>query len=327
MGEFLINTPIASWYLLPCFDKAPVWALNFLMSLLREQNKEYVPHKIEHVSCPFCGGKIHTPHEDFGHKLQFSYVQCGHCSLVYLNPRPAYDEEYLKTAYDAYSDTNYHVTHGGELNEDERGVVDDWKKMIALFEKVLGRKGRILEVGCATGLFLLAAKEMGWETYGIDISVPMIEHMVNVQKIEGQAGQYHEMMGLTDKGKFDVIFSSHVIEHIPVPNIWMDKFKDELVDDGILCLQVPNQYSPERVFKRFLKKLKLKRENWEKWRTPDHLYEPHHKSMRYLIEKHGFKIHSYETYSRKDIMNEKFVSKIRHRWLKVGSNLRYILRA
>jgi 2-polyprenyl-3-methyl-5-hydroxy-6-metoxy-1,4-benzoquinol methylase len=37
------------------------------------------------------------------------------------------------------------------------------------------QKGRILDVGCAEGLFLSLLNSPGWERYGMDVSTPAIE--------------------------------------------------------------------------------------------------------------------------------------------------------
>ena len=89
-------------------------------------------------------------------------------------------------------------------------------------------------------------------------------------------------------------------------------------------MQVPNQYAPEKVFQRFLKNIKLKKDKWDLWRTPDHLFEPHIEPMRRVLSENGFVIRDYETYSRKDLCNSKSSSKLRHTVLKIGTNLRII---
>ena len=70
----------------------------------------------------------------------------------------------------------------------------------------------------------------------------------------------------------------------------MRRFREVLKPDGVLCLSVPNMQSIDRKFKRLLKRLGLKRDKWQPWRTPDHLYEPDEKSMRAFFERQGFEL-------------------------------------
>jgi len=55
----------------------------------------------------------------------------------------------------------------------------------------------------------------------------------------------------------DVIYCSHVIEHIPDPSHWMRRFREVMALDGVLCLAVPNMNSIDRRRKRLLKCLGL----------------------------------------------------------------------
>ena len=297
------------------------------MTTLREGNTEYIPKIMENVNCLFCGADNHKIHERFGHKKQYSYVQCRKCALIYLNPRPKYDEEFLEIAYDEYGKNSYHVLNNGQLSDDERKGVEKEKRLFQEIEDKIGRKGKILDIGCATGLFLYGIRELGWEVTGIDISVPMINFTNDIFKIEAYAGQYEDI-DLGTSGPFDVIYCSHVIEHIPNPYIWMSKFKKDLTPEGILCLQIPNQYSLGRVIQRFLKNIKLRKNKWAIWRTPDHLFEPHAASLKYLIDKCGYNIVDMYTYSRKT-QDRKLTwpQLFFHHTLKLGSNYRLLLKS
>lgn len=292
-----------------------------MATTLTEENKEYIPKKMEPVPCPICGEEKFSEHEIFGNKGQYRYVECNKCENVYLNPRPSYDEEYLDTAYDQYGMTNDIVINEGNIGAKERDTLDRYQITLRYLESKFQKKGKILDLGCGTGEFVLAAKELGWNAHGIDISKPMTDHVAKNLDVPTKAGQFHEL-DLSDWGEFDVIFCSHVIEHVPFPNEWMKTFKKHLKEDGILCLNVPNQFAPEKNVQRFLKKIKIRKENWDIWRTPDHLFEPHLKSLRYLVENNGFEILEMFTYSSRETSNESIFSDVFHKQLKWGSKIR-----
>lgn len=296
-----------------------------MATTLRDLDQEYIPAKMEDVCCTICGNSNFKFHERIGYKHKFQYVKCNKCANVFLNPRPAYDQEFLDTAYSVYGMDNLHVQKKGELSEGEEASVDRYSILIEYLEKIFSKKGKILDLGCGTGLFLLSAKRRGWDTYGIDISAPMTNFAQESFGIPTKAGQFQEL-DLSDWGTFDVIYSSHVIEHIPNPAEWMNLFKKKLNKDGLLVLNVPNQYAPEKIVQRFFKKIKLRRDEWEKWRTPDHLYEPHFKSMKYLFDQTGFEIVEYFTYSSREKHEESLASNIFHKKCKFGSKLRFFLR-
>lgn len=295
-----------------------------MATTLTQENKAYVVKEWEKVPCPFCGDFAHRPHEKFGPELRYTYVQCKKCSLVYATPRPKYDEDFVTTAYAVYDTESHHLKSGGTLDAGERKLVDNYKVTLRQIEKTLGRVGKILDIGSATGLFLYAARELGWDVVGIDISDSMTKHASKNFGIKSLCGQYHQI-NLSGDGPFDAIYCSHVIEHIPNPNEWVAKFRRDLKSDGVLCLNVPNQFSLDRVVKRGLYRLGIPRPHWAPWRTPDHLYEPHMKPMRYLLEKHGLVIDDYFTYSSRE-NSVRWSDTLMHRRWRAGSKLRILAR-
>lgn len=295
-----------------------------MATTLTKEGKTYQPSKWEQVSCPFCNQTDSSLHEKYGPNHCYTYVQCLGCKLVYANPRPVYDKEFVQTAYEEYDVTNHHFQFG-ELNAFEREVVDRYKVTLKQIENHLRRKGRLLDIGCASGLFLKAALEEGWVGEGIDISQSMTKKVGEWLSVPTYCGQYHEL-NFSQAGKFDVIYCSHVIEHIPNPNDWLKKFHQDLKHDGLLCLNIPNQFSLDRRLKRGLKRVGLKKDNWELWRTPDHLYEPHLGPMEWLLRKHHFSIIDSFTYSRKESADTSWLDKITHHHLKWGSKARLLAR-
>lgn len=307
---------------------------------LKAENKEYIPKEWEYPHCPFCDEKNFREIEKLGPDHRYTSVECNNCKLAYLHPRPKYDDEFLEIAYGSYADDadvyQKFKNNGGipeektmgdillnDLSENERKSLNNNFEFFLRIEKEFNlKKGKFLDVGCATGLTCLGAKKAGWQPTGIDISESMVRFMVDVLGIPGFVGQYHELSPVNEMAPFDLIYSSHVLEHIPNPNEWCQRFHKHLRPGGLLCLQTPANNSPDRVLKRVAKRLKLKKDNWELWRTPDHLFEPSIFPMKMLLNKHGFKILKWETYSRSDNLNQNFMSKVRHQWLKSGNNLR-----
>jgi len=112
------------------------------------------------VPCPLCScTKFQKRKEDCGADV----VQCSACTFLYTNPQPApeelerlYSEEYYGTDAESLRDSLGH-----RLPVFRRG---------ARIVSELGRRGRILDVGCANGDFLELAKRAGWETFGVELS-------------------------------------------------------------------------------------------------------------------------------------------------------------
>ena len=97
-------------------------------------------------------------------------VQCE-CGLVYTNPR--LKEENIRDFYSK----NYFESHSSQAMgydnyvSDKELVEKTFRRRLAELENQwLKRKGRVLDVGCATGFFLSIARDMGWQVSGVEIS-------------------------------------------------------------------------------------------------------------------------------------------------------------
>ncbi len=123
---------------------------------------------------------------------------------------------------------------------------------------------------------------------------------------------------------------SHVIEHVPNPNEWLQKAKEILAPEGILVVNVPHKHSISNRMQYLFYKLGLKKRVSSGWsdsaRTPDHLFEPTVNSMKFIMNKNGYKILDHFTYSRRDAAsNKSFLSKLMNRTFKLGTNLSFIV--
>lgn len=291
------------------------------------QTSIYVPQSWETINCPVCNSGKHKVYERFGSELQYTYVKCDNCGMIYQSPRPKYDQHFIDAAYASY----YQYAENLQLNdltEIRESSVGMFKKEIEHVSRYDKKKTAVLDIGSGMGTFLFAAKPIYKEAIGLDVSAQMasfVEKHLGVKVFVQQFEQF------TYPRKFSLIHMSHVIEHVPDPNLWLIKAKEMLDEDGILVINVPNKFSLSFRMQHLFYKLKLKKQFSSSWsdptRTPDHLFEPTIRSMKYLLDKNNYEVLEYYTYSRKDpASNSSFKSKLFNRWLKVGSNLAFITR-
>lgn len=76
-----------------------------------------------------------------------------------------------------------------------------------------------------------------------------------------------------------------------------------------------------------LKRLGIRRDRWQPWQTPDHLYEPCEKSMRTFFEREGFDLVRTYTYPSEWTGAVTLYHRVFHFWLRWGAKQRYYLRA
>lgn len=296
-----------------------------MATTLTEENKEYRPSHWETVPCPFCGCVRARLLERFGYEHRYQYVRCVDCGLAYQNPRPAYTNEFVETAYEVYTTSADDFQKDGELTRRGQVVYREYSHIVSEIETLSGvRGGRLLEIGCNTGFFCKVARDRGWQPVGVEVSRSMAELAHRTYGIETRAGDW---MSMDYGAPFDVIYCSHVIEHIPDPRGWMRRFREVMAPGGIVCLSVPNMRSIDRIFKRALKRAGLKRDHWAKWRTPDHLYEPCEKSMLRFFDSCGFEVIRRYTYPSEWTGKVGLWHDLMHFKLRWGAKARYYIRS
>lgn len=284
----------------------------------------YNPKTWETVGCPVCASTRSSPYETFGDRDQYHYVLCRDCRLVYLSPRPAYDDVFVADAYEHYADN----AHAFQLDEAGNLVNYRWQRhpddeVLEILE--LDQKhSALLDVGCAMGAFLASAQPHFDRVYGLEVSHAMASA---VEKRLGVTVFTQKFEELRTDVRFSTILMSHVIEHIPDPHRWLQVAKGLLAPDGLLVICVPNMFSLNRRMKLFFQKLGLRRRShWDAWRTPDHLYEPTIPAFRRLFEMNGYTVLDYYTYSRSEPVPKSWWGRLYNRRLRLGTNLRYYLR-
>lgn len=112
------------------------------------------------------------------------------------------------------------------------------KNILRKIEKIIS-KGKILDFGSGKGKFLKISNKFGWETLGIETSLPRAEFAEKNYKLNIIKQPYKQ--GKINDGLFDVISFFHVLEHISDPgNLIANIVKDNLKDNGLLVIEVPN---------------------------------------------------------------------------------------
>ena len=113
-----------------------------------------------------------------------------------------------------------------------------WISQCKYCELYLSNKKKILEIGSGPGQALFWFKNLGMNVNGIE------PDKRNVELINKKLGMSVCKVGTaedfeTDE-KFDIIWSSHVFEHVLKPKLVLGKLKNYLRNEGILFLEVPN---------------------------------------------------------------------------------------
>jgi SAM-dependent methyltransferase len=183
--------------------------------------------------CPACGsddyrilgrrgGRAHRG----GLGVETGLVRCRECHLVY--PRPALIP--TGNPYLAYSADSYF--HGRDPASKERiGTV-----LAMRAESILGRKGRLLELGCGRGELLRGAARAGWSVRGVDMTPGFAG---TESGIEIEVGPVETATSLRDT--YDVIVLAAILEHLYEPAVCLRRVHGALVEGGLVFIDVPNE--------------------------------------------------------------------------------------
>lgn len=183
------------------------------------------------VACTLCGSTDHAelyPDElgerparvdyDFSPETRRTYriVKCRGCDLVFANPMPDLSAAYVDTVDRIYLATL-----------DQRRVTAEWA-LARLLRHVEG--GRLLDVGCATGVFLDAAAGR-FETEGVELS-----RWAREIAAERHAVHAEPLGALAFEGRFDAVTLWDVIEHFEDPLRELRAIHAALKPGGVLAI-------------------------------------------------------------------------------------------
>jgi SAM-dependent methyltransferase len=109
--------------------------------------------------------------------------------------------------------------------------------------KILGRyrsRGRLLDVGCAMGLFLKSASETGWEVVGVEPARGLCDKARELVGHRGEVICATLQEANLPAASFDAVTLWDVLEHVSDPLVFARSCAALLRPGGLLLLNVPD---------------------------------------------------------------------------------------
>lgn len=202
-------------------------------------------------------------------------VQCSDCGLIYQNPRD--DEATLSKLYAGVDDPVY--------ERESEGRVRTFGRLVERLGRYT-RPGRLLDVGCYSGIFLEQAHAAGWEVCGVEPSAwaAALARQKGFTVFEGAFSAAADEL----PAPFDAVTIWDVIEHLPDPLADLRHAFDMLKPGGVLALSTMDTSS---LFAR------LAGRRWP-WYMRMHLVYFTRESMRRMLEAAGFEVLAIERHER-----------------------------
>ena len=215
------------------------------------------PYRLESCACPLCGEPPPTrTRARFGpHRV----VDCLSCSMRYLTPRvEAGDVPRF------YGSEDYWEKGGSQ------GGYSSYASMEPLLVRTFVRRlsrlpspargARLLDVGCGPGAGLEAARSLGYEGWGLDVSESAVK--IASSRHPGRVRLGTPSDRLFAQGFFDVITLFDVIEHVYDPRALAVDLAWHLAPEGRVVVATPN-------VKSLLARVTGRR--WVSYKIPEHV--------------------------------------------------------
>lgn len=230
--------------------------------------------------CEICGSRdlIHTYNGKdrlLGINGEFEILQCKHCDLYLVSPKLPEEEmsNYYPQEYLCYR----------KAIEDSENIFQRINQSLARnklcrqVEKRTKQKGILLDVGCATGIFLDGMRQRGWQVRGVEPNQDAAQYAQDRFGLDVFPGYLHEVKLESDT--FDVVTIWDVLEHVPDPHAFVNDIYRVLKPGGLIIANLPNGEAWERyLFGKY----------WVGWEIPRHYRTFTPTSIKNFLTGQGF---------------------------------------
>ena len=225
------------------------------------------------ASCPVCDGAAVSR---YAAKDGYVFWRCAACGLLFVWPRlSAPPEEIYQADYFGGAKAGF-----GYVDYDaEKSALDGlYLGFLERAARHLPKKGKLLDVGAATGHFVALAKGAGWDARGIDVSA----HGADTARAKGLDVRQTTLDGYdAPAGSFDMLTMWDVIEHLPDPMAALKKAATLLRPGGLLAIVTPDARSAWA---------RLWGTRWHALVPPEHIVMFNRAALSEALGRNGFEI-------------------------------------
>jgi SAM-dependent methyltransferase len=233
------------------------------------------------LACPVCR---HKASREIFRSGGYTFRRCSSCALRFAWPRPTAED--LAAVYaESYFDEKGWV---GDPTSDSSYMTRCWADVAPSLDRRFPQRGKLLDVGCATGAFIAAAATDGWSVSGLEYSADAAER-ARAAGLDVRAGALSD--GAFDGDTFDAITAWHVVEHLVDPIADLRLMRSLSRPGGVLIVETPNARSIGAI---------LKRERWAQVRPPEHINFFDAKALERALGEAGWRLESARTIYKRD---------------------------
>jgi 2-polyprenyl-3-methyl-5-hydroxy-6-metoxy-1,4-benzoquinol methylase len=188
--------------------------------------------RTEVPACRACHATAATPRARLD---GYAVYRCASCGLVYSDLPDEripelYDEDYYREEFGPYFSALFGESDDALLRERFGHYLDVLDAHVPA--------GRIVDVGCAAGLFLDVARARGWDVHGVEISEYAASIARERHDLAVETGDVTDVA--LEPGSFDVVAMLDMLEHAPDPVAALRHVRPLIAPGGALLLVLPN---------------------------------------------------------------------------------------
>ncbi|MFP6665185.1 MAG: class I SAM-dependent methyltransferase [Deltaproteobacteria bacterium] len=249
------------------------------------------------IPCPICDS---WNHRVFSRRGKNRVVICRDCDLYFVNPI---------TTDTSSSDA---IATSTKYTDDQLAKQDFFQhRADVLLARIERRRppGSLLDIGCAIGTELVAAKARGWACRGVELSAASLA--IAQSRGLDVLSEPLEDCNFAEES-FDLVTLNHVLEHVPRVELFLREVRRVLKKDGLLFIAVPNVHTwwfylkrqrynwafnddhythfsvrtlPKLLTTAGFNTVEISTSRWMDFHRPAHLYPAPFRSLNRLVER------------------------------------------
>lgn len=210
----------------------------------------------------------------YGIKGEYNIGRCRQCGLIFLDPMLSESEleKLYPINYYSYKPVAARTSWLRNLGKHL------FRMPIPAHDPSFPAPGKVLDIGCGSGEYLLKMREKGWRVFGVEPSCAAVAagRSDGLEIFRGTLAQAN-----FPDGFFDYVRANHSFEHMPNPHQVLAEISRILRANGKLFIGVPNTASVEfRCFKQY----------WWHLCIPVHAYGYSLANLQSILTQHRFHV-------------------------------------
>ena len=226
--------------------------------------------------CPICNS---GPALHFGVVDEYALSRCETCGHLYLPG--GVSENLLAESYGAdyygYADAGSAKLGYDNYLRDSEKRIRGFRHRLSTLERFVSPPARLLDFGCAVGLFVRVAQERGWQAIGYDRSEWAASYGRKNFGVDIRSGDLPAFA----EGSFDLVTLWDCIEHLTNPREVVSRIRYWLEPGGLLAVNTVNSSSLGA---------RLAGRRWRHIAPPLHIHLFSAQSLQKLLVEQGFSI-------------------------------------